>query len=93
MSVDLGAARTDPGSSWSQKVAVQGRPVENSTVAAVVIASAVVAWMHIRSESIWYDETITLLTTSGHATLDWSFGVLQFAHGKFDQDPFATLQV
>jgi hypothetical protein len=32
-----------------------------------IVASALMAWIHLRSASIWYDEVITLLTTSGHA--------------------------
>jgi Dolichyl-phosphate-mannose-protein mannosyltransferase len=47
-------------------------------VVAVAVAFAIAAWIHIRSASIWYDEAITLLTTSGHATLDWSLGMQQF---------------
>lgn len=45
---------------------------------AATIGSMAVAWFHLRSSSIWYDEAITLLTTSGHAKLDWSLGLLQF---------------
>ena len=76
--VDLGGARSDPEGSRSQKVALHARTIENCFVAAVVIASAIVARTHIWSTTIWYDEAITLLTTSGHATTDWSLGMQQF---------------
>jgi Dolichyl-phosphate-mannose-protein mannosyltransferase len=48
-------------------------------VAAVLLASTVVYWHHIRSAPIGYDEAITLLTTSGHAIHpDWSLGMSLF---------------
>jgi hypothetical protein len=47
-------------------------------VVATLVAFAAVAWWHIRSMTIWYDEAITLLTTSGHAIPDWSLGMEQF---------------
>jgi len=43
-----------------------------------MLASAVLAWLHIRSASIWYDEVITLLTVSGHPVPDWSLGMQLF---------------
>lgn len=78
MSVDLSAIQTDSGSSRPPRIAARAHPVENWIVLAVMITSTVVAWMHIRSTSIWYDEAITLPITSGHEILDLSFGVQQF---------------
>jgi hypothetical protein len=43
--------------------------IERWIVPATIVLSAAIAWMHIRSESIWYDESITLLVTAGHSTL------------------------
>jgi len=53
------------------------------TIAAVAVAvamagSALLAWYHIRTTSIWYDETITLLTVAGHALPNWSLGFGRF---------------
>ncbi len=56
----------------------RSRSIEHWILIATLIASAVVAWWHIRSITIWYDEAITLLTTSGHAIPDWSLGMEQF---------------
>jgi hypothetical protein len=47
-------------------------------VLAVILSSTIAAWLHLTHSSIWYDEAITLLTTSGHAKLDWSLGLMQF---------------
>jgi hypothetical protein len=44
----------------------------------VMVCAALLAWIHLRHASIWYDEAITLLTTSGHAQVDWSLGLMQF---------------
>jgi len=72
-------ATTTAGSSLRpQPAVVRLSPIHNWIIVVTLAASAVVAWMHIRSTSIWYDEAITLLTTSGHATMDWSLGMLQF---------------
>jgi hypothetical protein len=46
-------------------------------VLALTVA-AVLALRHIRAASIWYDETITLLTLTGHAVPDWSGNSSQF---------------
>jgi len=54
------------------------RSSENAIVLVVVLASAAVSWWHIRSATIWYDEAITLLTTSGHTLPDWSLGMQLF---------------
>jgi hypothetical protein len=78
MSVGLNAVRTDSVSPPPPKIAARAHPIENWIVAAVIVASVVVAGIHIGSTSIWYDEAITLLTTSGHATPDWPLGLLQF---------------
>jgi len=45
---------------------------------ATVLGALTGAWVHLHSSSIWYDEAITLLTTSGHAKLDWALGLGQF---------------
>jgi hypothetical protein len=47
-------------------------------VLATLIGSAIVASIHLHDSSIWYDEAITLLTTSGHAKLNWALGMAQF---------------
>ncbi len=63
----------------SQTALPRPQPIENWIVVLTIVASAVVAWLHIRSGSIWYDEALTLLMTSGRATLgDWSLGMGQF---------------
>ena len=63
----------------SQTPLPRPQPIENWIVVLTIVASAVVAWLHIRSGSIWYDEALTLLMTSGRATLeDWSLGMGQF---------------
>jgi len=51
---------------------------ELCVVALTVAVSAVIAWIHIRSTSIWFDEGLTLLITSGHGTLEWRLGLAQF---------------
>jgi Dolichyl-phosphate-mannose-protein mannosyltransferase len=78
ISVDSNAAPIDSGISPPPRFDAQTRRVENWIVTAVILASFIVAWIHVRSNSIWYDETITLLTTSGHAILNWSLGMQQF---------------
>jgi hypothetical protein len=47
-------------------------------VAMAMAGSAALAWHHIRTTSIWYDEAITLLTLAGHARPDWSGNIPQF---------------
>ena len=47
-------------------------------VVAIIAGSIIAAWIHIRGAAIWYDEAITLLTTSGHAIPNWSLGMQQF---------------
>jgi uncharacterized membrane protein len=47
-------------------------------VAIIIVCAALFAFIHIHRASIWYDEAITLLTTSGHAKLDWPLGMMQF---------------
>jgi 4-amino-4-deoxy-L-arabinose transferase-like glycosyltransferase len=54
------------------------RSIENWIVIATLVAFAVAAWWHIRSITIWYDEAVTMLTTSRHAVPDWSIGMQQF---------------
>ena len=44
----------------------------------VIVCAALLAGIHLRHASIWYDEALTLLTTSGHAQLDWPLGLMQF---------------
>jgi dolichyl-phosphate-mannose-protein mannosyltransferase len=57
---------------------VNARLVEYVIVSAAIIISLVAACIHLRNSTIWYDEAITLLTTSGHAQLDWALGLAQF---------------
>jgi Dolichyl-phosphate-mannose-protein mannosyltransferase len=78
MEAGLEPAKADAKTVWSETRVVRSRPIENWIVLATLVASAVVAWWHIRSVTIWYDEAITLLTTSGHAIPDWSLGMQQF---------------
>ena len=47
-------------------------------VAVTMIAASFAALVHLRTSSIWYDEAITMLTTSAHAQLDWTLGLQQF---------------
>ena len=54
------------------------RAFENWIVLAVILGTVITAWVHLQNTSIWYDEAITMLTTSGHAKLDWALGVSQF---------------
>jgi Dolichyl-phosphate-mannose-protein mannosyltransferase len=51
---------------------------QNWIVFATMLAALAAAWIHIYVTSIWYDEAITLLTTSGHAKLNWDLGLGQF---------------
>lgn len=51
---------------------------ERRVVAVIISCAALLAWFHLRHASIWYDEAITLLTTSGHAQVDWQQGLMQF---------------
>jgi hypothetical protein len=74
----LSSIHPDSGSSQLARTAAQPRRAENWVVAVVIGASAIAAWLHIRSTTIWYDEAITMLTTSGHARPDWSLGMEQF---------------
>lgn len=59
-------------------VKVDRRALNERIVAIIVVCAALVACVHIQRASIWYDEAITLLTTSGHAKLDWPLGMMQF---------------
>ena len=52
--------------------------IQHWIVLATILAALVAAGIHINTNSIWYDEAITLLTTSGHAKLNWSLGLGQF---------------
>jgi Dolichyl-phosphate-mannose-protein mannosyltransferase len=59
--------------------AAHSRWLRNHAIVVMVIACfAIFAGFHIFHSSIWYDEAITLLTTSGHANLDWALGLGQF---------------
>jgi hypothetical protein len=57
---------------------IRNVPLEHWFVALVIVCAAISACVHLLQASIWYDEAITLLTTSGHAKLDWSLGLWQF---------------
>lgn len=75
-----GVAR-DPRFSSPPILAVKttsSRSNETLIVATLLICAALMAWTHLRHASIWYDEAITLLTTSGHARIDWPLGLTQF---------------
>jgi hypothetical protein len=50
------------------------RQIQNWIVAITLLGTAVVGWLHIHSFSIWYDETVTLLMTSGHPVPDLALG-------------------
>jgi hypothetical protein len=54
------------------------RSIEGVALILMMIGAAAAAWVHLRHASIWYDEAVTLLTTSGHAKIDWSLGLQQF---------------
>jgi Dolichyl-phosphate-mannose-protein mannosyltransferase len=64
----------------SQKVASRIRRVsiEHWIATLAILCAGMFAVVHLVRASIWYDEAITLLTTSGHAKLDWSLGIWQF---------------
>ena len=51
---------------------------QHGIAAAVLLWVAIFSVIHLRGTSIWYDEAITLLTTSGHAQTDFSLGMEQF---------------
>jgi hypothetical protein len=68
----------EAGTSGLQEIATPRHGVENWIVALVVLASGIAALIHIQSTTIWYDEALTLLVTSGHGTLDWAIGMQQF---------------
>ena len=48
------------------RLAKQIRNIEQTMVVIAMICSGLFAWHNIRNASISYDETITLLTLSGH---------------------------
>ena len=75
-----GVAKTPRSSSPSMPAMKIICPWSHETliVATVVAFAALLAWIHLRHASIWYDEAITLLTSSGHAHVDWSLGRTQF---------------
>lgn len=62
---------------WAGPLA-RAHTMDTWIVFATVAGALAVAWVHLHNSSIWYDEAITLLTTSGHAKLDWSLGINQF---------------
>jgi uncharacterized membrane protein len=61
-----------------QRSSRHSKTIQLCLTIAVIVLSLWFAAVHIRNSSIWYDEAITLLTTSGHANLDWSLGQAQF---------------
>lgn len=67
-----------PARSGSSRGTATSRLSERRATAVIIACAALLAWIHLRNASIWYDEAITLLTTSGHAQVDWSLGVMQF---------------
>lgn len=54
------------------------RGIEPVAFVLIFVAATAAGWMHLRHASIWYDEAVTLLTTAGHAKIDWSLGLQQF---------------
>ncbi|MGB7434820.1 MAG: glycosyltransferase family 39 protein [Candidatus Acidiferrum sp.] len=69
------------GRNWRVRNSIAGvraLKLEHWIVLSTILGSLIAAWIHIHNSSIWYDEAITLLTTSGHAKLDWSLGLAQF---------------
>ncbi len=62
-----------------KKLGRMGKKTEMVFLALALAGSVAFAWQSIRSATIWYDETITLLTVAGHTTPDWSLGRAQFA--------------
>ena len=60
------------------KTAMEAQTTCLCIVLVTLLGSAVAAWIHLHDSSIWYDEAITLLTTSGHAKLNWALGLAQF---------------
>ena len=66
-----------PASDRSKRAAL-AHLAEHFVVLVLIVGTAVGAWVHLRSSSIWYDEAVTLLATSGHAQLEWSRGLSQF---------------
>ena len=66
------------GASDRTKTATLAHLAEPFVVLVLIVGTAVAAWVHLRSSSIWYDEAVTLLITSGHAKLEWSRGLSQF---------------
>jgi Dolichyl-phosphate-mannose-protein mannosyltransferase len=73
-----GAEPLERNATARERRLAEKRPIENWAIAAIVVASAVVAWVHIRATTIWYDEALTLLISSGHGMLEWSLGMQQF---------------
>src|SRR6516225_6097207 len=73
---------SDPGlrlpASDTTKTPTLAHLAEPFVVLLLIVGAAVAAWVHLRSSSIWYDEAVTLLTTSGQAKLEWSRGLSQF---------------
>jgi hypothetical protein len=67
-----------PGVLARVTIALETESVGWWIVLATLTAAAVAAWIHLHDSSIWYDEAITLLTTSGHAGLNWALGLAQF---------------
>ena len=73
------AAHAEDASLFARiRAALDAKSTGSWIVLATLLASAVAAWVHLHDSSIWYDEAITLLTTSGHAQLNWALGLAQF---------------
>jgi len=73
-----GRGRLLSGPGLRTKRAALPHLAEPFVVLVLIVGTAVAAWVHLRSSSIWYDEAVTLLITSGHAKLEWSRGLSQF---------------
>lgn len=72
------AAKKHAGGSRTFASKLQTASAERWIVGIIIVFAGVLAWVHLQRASIWYDEAITLLTTSGHAKLQWSLGMGQF---------------
>jgi hypothetical protein len=57
---------------------LHSRAIERVALILIILGATAAGWVHLRHASIWYDEAVTLLTTAGHARIDWSLGLQQF---------------
>jgi hypothetical protein len=62
---------------WLRRLA-RNFTLDRCFLLATCVAALAGAWIHLRDSSIWYDEAITLLTTSGHGQFVPALGMNQF---------------